>query len=323
MARMGWVESPLQLVNAVEYAAATGDGVHLCLREGARQLGDTGRLLAPRLPRGVTMSGPWRHATLSPFATARRRLVGDANSGQVRAVATFAGAQDTVLVDDGSGMLSMARRLIEGRPLGRHAKNESRLHRALGAAAAVRLRTAAQEGRLTVFTAYSDTETMARLGTLGATVIHNDYAWLRGTSLVADAAVGSHVVVGSALVDDGYLDADAYAGWLRDLAAQGPVTYYPHRRERRDSLQRWAQVPGVAVQRPLLPIEVLLASAPGVRRVSTLPSSVVATLSTILDRSVELDVSAVPHHWLTSAADDSLRSLLEDVSARGRARAVA
>ncbi len=163
MARVGWVESPLQLVNAVEYAAAVGDPVHLCLRAGVPQLGDTGRLFAPSLPRGVTMSGPWRSATRSPMTMARRRLIGDANSGQLRALTTFTGAQDLVVVDDGSGTLSLARRLAKGLPLARHGKQESALHRVLGAAASVRMRTAAEDGRLTVFTAYPEADAVGAL----------------------------------------------------------------------------------------------------------------------------------------------------------------
>ncbi len=323
MARVGWVESPLQLVNAIEYAAAVGDPVHLCLRAGVAQLGDTGRLFAPSLPRGVTMSGPWRSATRSPMTTARKRLIGDANSGQLRALTTFTGAQDLVVVDDGSGTLSLARRLARGLPLARHGKQESSLHRVLGAAASVRMRTAAEDGRLTVFTAYPEADAVSALRSLGATVVRNDYSWLRSSAFVTDATDAEHVVVGSALVDDGYLDADAYATWLAGLAREGAVTYLPHRRERRESLSRWAAIDGVEVRRPVLPIEILLAGMPGVRRVTTLPSSVVATLSTLLDPSVHLDVTHVPEHWFTSRADHSVRELLEDVVNRGRARAAA
>lgn len=313
---MAWVESPLQMINALEYAHATGDSLHICLRGGVPKLGDTGRALAPHLPRRVTMSGPWDSALRSPFATAKRRLVGDVCSGQVRAVFAATGVGDLVMVDDGAAMMSTLRRVAHGRPVGRHGRREPWYMQALGVTATSRILAAAQRGTLTLMTAYAAGDDVRLLADKGARVIANEYQWLRTTEFDVGVCDDSHVVVGSALVDDGFVEAGAYAQWLSALAAQQPVAYFPHRRESVESLRQWASIPGLSVRRTGLPIEVALAVAPHVKHVWTLPSSVVATLPRVLDESVELTVTAVPEEWLTPRVDDSLRNVLDTVARR-------
>ncbi|WP_061961241.1 hypothetical protein [Demequina flava] len=316
MARVAWVESPLQMINALEYAQATGEALHICLRAGVPKLGDTGRGLVPHLPKRVTMSGPWDSAMRSPFATAKRRLVGDVCSGQVRAVLTYTGVRDLVMVDDGSAMLSTARRLDRGVALARHGKPESLPMRALGASTTSRLVNAMRRQRLALFTAYASAPEVAALAAKGLRVQANDYVWLRSADFEFGTSHDEHVVVGSALADDGYVRPEAYMDWLRALTAEGPVAYFPHRRETPASLTMWAAIPGVELRRTGLPIEVVIAAATHVKRVSTLPSSVVATLPSVLADDVEFAVTPVPEAWLTPLADQPLRDVLDTVVTR-------
>lgn len=316
MARVAWVESPLQLLNALEYAYASGESVHVCLRADVPRLGTMGRALAPHLPRRVTMSGPWKSTMQSPFATARRRLVGDVSSAQVRAAITVTGATDVVLVDDGAAMLTTARTLAAGHAVVRHGRHESVLKHALGAVTTSRVLTAAAEARLTVFTAYNDAPELQALERQGARLRTNTYAWVRTTNFDHEPVEYPHIVVGSALVDDGFLQPEAYLEWLRRVAADGPVAYFPHRRERAESLQQWASVPGVQVRRSGLPVEIVVASAVGLRRISTLPSSVVATLSRLVSPHTRVDVTPVDSQWWTPRADQRLRVTLDAVVGR-------
>lgn len=323
MARVAWVESPLQLLNAVEYAQASGERLHICLRDGVAQLGTTGRLIAPSLPRGVTMSGGWSSAAASPFLTAHERLVGDINSGQVHAVIALTGVRDMVIVDDGAGMLTVARSLGDEGTLERHGRHSHVMRRSLGVVVAGKVLDAARRGRVALFTAYDGAEPVQRLATIGFTLSHNAYTWIARWRPPAGRVLGEHIVVGSALVEDGFVSADAYEGWLRSLARAGDVSYLPHRRESSRTLSRWAHISGVTIAHTRMPIELVLGASSTVRTVVTLPSSVVATLSGILDGRVDMRVEPVPQEWLTSAADARLRALLHDVTAGEAIRAAA
>lgn len=192
--------------------------------------------------------------------------------------------------------------------------------RALGAATTWRVLAAAEGGRLTLFTAYADAEPIQHLLSEGASVLRNSYDWVSGWAPESTLDLSARVVVGSALVEDGFVTAEAYESWLAGLVLDGAISYVPHRRESASTLARWARVAGVEIVHPRIPIELVLGSSPAVKRVTTLPSSVVATLGTLLDPRVEMRVDRVPDAWFTGAADSRLRALLCDVAALGPRR---
>jgi hypothetical protein len=323
MTRIAWVESPLQLVNAVEYAAATGEPLRICLRARAKQLQYTANTLAPHLPDGVSISGSWALAYLSPFMFARKRLVGDAYSGQFRLAVALTGVRDLVAVDDGSAMLNFATQVLEARPLRRSGKAEGWLARRLGRIASLRLHHTLQHGGMRTFSAYSEDEELTALAAAGATVLHNRYRWVRKTKFVKDDDAMETVVLGSALHDDGFVKGAAYQEWVQQQVAAGAGVYFPHRREKAKSLKHFKHTEGLKVRKAELPIEIVLASSRTVTTVITLPSSVVATLRSILPEHVEVRVCPVPEQWLTKKADDDLRAKLNRIPNTGGIRETA
>jgi len=314
MTRVAWVESPLQLVNAVEYAASTGEPLRIYLRAHSKQLQYTVDVLSPHLPEGVKIAGAWPLAYLSPFVVARERLIGDGYSGQFRLAVALTGVRDLVVVDDGSAMLSFAEQVRERLPLSRHGRRERWYARRLGAIAAARLHRTLATGGLSVFSAYSDGDELLALEAAGATIVHNRYRWVRKTKFVKDDNAMRIVVLGSALHDDGFVKGGPYRDWVRDQVAAGAGVYFPHRREKGKSLKRFKDHEGLKVRKAVLPIEIVLASSRELTTVITLPSSVVATLRNILPEEVELRVSPVPEEWFTKKADDALRSTLRRVA---------
>ncbi|MFW7415398.1 hypothetical protein [Demequina sp. SO4-18] len=309
-----WVESPLQFLNAVEYAHASGAPTAIHLRRDVSSVTRTAALLEPHLPTGVSVVPHGRSAMLSRFALASQRVLGDAYSGQVRAVLAVAGGRRCVIVDDGSVMLALGQQLADGRPLWRPGNDEGWPMRRLGAVATRRIRRGMSRGRVEVFTAYDQRAPFRELARQGARVTKNPYAWVRGIRL--DQALGMHptVVVGAALVPDGHLRGEPYLAWLRDRAATGEVTYIPHRRERGPWLDSIAAIPGVAVLHPGLPIEVVLgAASASVGHVVTMPSSVVATLRAVLAPQVSLEVRSIPPEWWADSASPTLRAMIEAI----------
>ncbi|WP_061963297.1 hypothetical protein [Demequina aurantiaca] len=314
MTRVAWVESPLQLVNAVEYAAATGEPLRICLRANSKQLQYTADVLAPHLPEGVQIAGVWNFAFLSPFIVARERLAGDPYSGQFRLAVALTGVRDLVAVDDGSAMLGFVDQVRENRPLARHGRTESWLARRLGTIAGRRLHHTLTTGGLRAFTAYSRDEELHALAHAGGRVLHNKYRWVRRTKFVKDDGAMQSVILGSALHDDGYVKGSPYRSWVEAQVAAGATVYFPHRREKSKSLKRLKEIKGLKVRKAVLPIEIVLASSRELTAVVTLPSSVVATLRNILPDGVQLTVFPVPEDWLTKSADEALRTTLRRIA---------
>ncbi|WP_062519110.1 hypothetical protein [Demequina silvatica] len=302
--RIGWVESPLQLINAVEAAAGLDEATLILLRRGVAQLEDTSRWLEPYLPAGVTLAEA-ASATDPRFRDASRRLVGDAFSGQFRAVVTATGTRDLVVVDDGSAALHLAAVLAGIERFSRMGQRESAVQRTLGSLTGSRLRAAARAGRITLVTAYADHPRMPAVP--GARIVPNRYAWLRSLDAQPPVDLRSVVVLGSALAVDGYVDAARYEAWA---AAHGAdATYLPHRREDPAALDR-LRAAGLAVVEPGLPAEIVLGSARGVAQVHSLPSSTGATLARVLPVGTVMTVTAVHDEWWTPRADQTFRETL-------------
>jgi hypothetical protein len=317
MTRVAWVESPLQLVNAVEYAALTGEPLRIFLRARARQLHDTAKVIAPHLPPGVTIGGRWHFAFLSPFMLARERLVGDPYSGQFRLATAMTGVRDLVVVDDGTAMMGFAEQVRTATALRRSGKSEGKIARRLGEIASLRLHHTLDHGVMRAFTAYDDKKELMALGHAGATIVHNKYKWVRKSKFVKDNDAMETVVLGSALHDDGFIKGGPYRAWIREQVAAGARVYFPHRREDTSSLERYSDIPKLNVRKAQLPIEIVLASSRNLSTVITLPTSVVATLRNILPEGVQMRVCPVPEDWLTAKADDEVRTKLRRVEEAG------
>src|SRR5690606_10107697 len=136
-------------------------------------------------------------------------------------------------------------------------------------------------GRVTVFTAMPLGSALAEaLRAQGFDLRHNAFPWLarQAGDTVAPEPL---VVIGSALAADGLVDQDAYVRWVTGLATDGPLRYFPHRRQTPEILARIAETPGVVVDRPGAPVELRLRGLHAGQRVVTLPSTSAVLLTTI------------------------------------------
>ena len=315
---IAWVESPLQLIGVIEAHAAgfLGASTKVFPREGVPGLPAT--LAAIRdldLPSGLRLEHP-RPGSPAPSGK-RTWVIGDPLSGRIQRQLIATGDGPIVLVDDGRATLHALDRLATGQPLTRAKVTPSLPRRVLGRAAGDVLRSAAADGRLTVFSVYDlPGATRAPLAAGGVRFARHHFDWLRGAASdtpTADRARPRHVVLGSALVVDGLVDPRRYLSWVAAMAGSsgGPWTYWAHRREDPSTLAAAGSMPGVDVRTDGIPVELgVCGMGPG-DRISSLPTSALATLHDVLaGRGVRIDDYPIPSGWWTSAVPADLRAHL-------------
>ncbi|MFC6080618.1 hypothetical protein [Sphaerisporangium aureirubrum] len=312
---VAWVESPLQLLCAVEarYAGVVGPGLQVMARAKLPGLRVTRRELASlALPEGLRLDTAEERM---PRPGRRESWVlGDAFSGRMQLTALGSVPRRMVVVDDGLATIRLLELLTArpGTPLLRARADATWSRRALGTAAALRLRAAARAGRLTIFTALPVPAALAAsVRSLGAELITHDFAWLRSQPAAAHPRPPeSTVVLGTSLVRNGLIHRDRYFSWL--FALEGPVAYYPHRREDPGDLAAVRDHPGVTVYDGGAPVEMTLRDLRPGQRVLSLPSTAVTSLRVLLSaRGVPVETVDVPDDWWTPTATDSLRSHLQ------------
>jgi hypothetical protein len=306
-----WVESPLQMLCAVEahHAGLLGPATEIIPRAGLRALRATRRELGRLpLPEGLELAEP------SGSMPRRPQAVGDAFSGrvQVRWLTSLPGR--VVVVDDGLATLRLLELLAAGpyKPLLRARAEPGRLRAVLGLAAAIRLRAS----RLSVFTALpvSD-ELAAAVAAAGVDLVRHDFAWLRRQPLREAGPAERTVVLGTSLVRNGLVHRDRYLGWLNGLAAEEPLAYYPHRREDPGDVALIRERPGITVHEADVPAELTLRGLDPGQRVLSLPSTAITSLRVLLgSRGVAIEPVDVPDDWWTSRAAPALRSHLTGVT---------
>lgn len=256
------MESPLQLLCAVEWAFARNEGLRIVPRSGAVQLPATAaRLREIGLPDGVVIEAP----RALPAFSSDHWIIGDAFSGMARSALALRTPRRLTVVDDGTMTLRLPSVLDATATLSR--ATDAAPARALAELASSRMRHLHQTGALELFSYYA-LDLAARTP--------NRFRWLRSRGLSAVAP--SRVLLGSASVVDGLLGEDDYVAQIAGLA---PASYFPHRRETLSVLQRIAAIEGIEVVDRGLPIELVLAGAREVT-VLSLPSSAVETLRIIL-----------------------------------------
>jgi len=310
---VAWVESPLQLINVIEFAASEGIPLVIEPRAGVLQLDATIDAVRAALPAGVEITAPLADAGAGLFRSAAHQVVGDVFSGQFRLLVARRGVRELTIVDDGSATVHLAAAL-DGGSFSRMAQVESIAMRVLGALAKNRILAAARRGRVTLFTAYGAEPPVAGLAARGVRLGENAYRWLHSRASHAVAPVNPRVILGSALVTDRQVGQDDYLGWVAGAAEAGPVSYLPHRRESLSLRSAVAAIPGVTVEPGSLPAELALGSSPTLRRIDTLPSSAVVTLGAILDRDVTIAVSPVPDSWWVPGADPAIRRAFDQLA---------
>ncbi|TDD41757.1 hypothetical protein E1286_32185 [Nonomuraea terrae] len=306
-----WVESPLQMLCAVEahHAGLLGPATAIVPRAGLRALKATRRELRRLgLPEGLVLSEPRERMPR------RVQAVGDAFSGRVQLRWLLSRPGRVVIVDDGLATLRLLELIADGpyRPLLRARAEAGRLRAALGLAAALRLRAS----RVSVFTALPvEAELEAAVRRAGVELVRHDFAWLRAQPLSAEGPAERTVVLGTSLVRNGLVHRDHYLRWLTDLAAREPLAYFPHRREDPVDVALIRERPGITVHDAGAPAELTLRGLDAGQRVLSLPSTAITSLRVLLSpRGVAVEPVDVPDDWWTSRAAPALRSHLTGVS---------
>lgn len=312
---LAWVESPFQLIGAIEAHAAgyLGSQLDVVPRAGIEPLVATvGVFHRLGLPASVAIRPPSpRRPTGAPVTA-----IGDAFSGQVQQRLVTGVHGRLVLLDDGRATRRLLDALLQKPgpvPLLRPHVPASPTRRLLAGLALNRLRSAMANGRLDLVTALNlpeaDLEAAARAN---LPVRRHRFGWLR-TLPVVEAAPGT-VVLGTSLVANGLIAAGPYLDWVGSIARAGAVTYRAHRREDHRTLGPLAAA-GVDIRGGDLPVEVTLRGLRPGQPVLTLPTTAAGTLR-ILAPQARIREFAVPEGWwLPSAPLEVRRRLVPDSSA--------
>lgn len=311
-----WVESPLQLLGAIEAHAAglTGTTTQIHARAGVPGLAAMAALLDPQLPPGVSIQTGVGEIGAIGRLGAMRWGAGDPFSGLVqRALMTGRSPREVILIDAGPATLSFLHQLAAEHPtpVVRAYGASTGARRALGVTLWWRLRQLAAEGRLTVVSALPlDPGLRARLRGLGVNVESHGFEWLR-TQEAEEFFPAPNVVIGSGLAADGLVRAEPYVEWVRSIAQEGAVAYFPHRREAGPTLAALAESHGITVHPTTVPVELRLRGLLPRQAVFALPSVAVPSLRLILgSRGITVHAAPIPEHWWSPAASPTLRAAL-------------
>ncbi len=277
--QLAWVESPLQLIAAAEFAAAQGRAIDVAFRLSGPQMSTTARaLLDLRAP--FATCAPYYGIPWGLLADRRHWVIGDGLSGQFQFAMSTLGARSVTLLDDGIMTIQLARALAGTAPYARPGQPESRRRALLASLTRDRLLAVAARESLTMFTAFAGHPAIRDLERLGISVAEDDFGWLRAHARPVTLP-STRVVLGAAAVADGTIAADPYLDWVR-MAAEGDAAYLPHRREPEPVLARIAALPGVTVVRTGLPVELALAGTTEPLEIVSLRSTAAVTLRVVL-----------------------------------------
>ncbi|WP_029149832.1 hypothetical protein [Microbacterium indicum] len=283
---VAWVESPLQLIGAAEWAHAHRSRVDVAGRL-AVQVEETAAELTRRGAGFAAQAGywgiPWR-----ALAAHDHWLVGDGFSGQFRLAVAVLRPRRLTFLDDGLQAIAFADALTGSLPYSRPGVAERGLSRRVAPFALDHMRLRAAAGAADVFTAFPlGDERAGRLADLGVSVGRHDFEWLRASAPSRDvrrALAHDRIVLGSANVEDGLVDRDRYLAWVAQRV-RGGADYLPHRRESDELLAAVRALPGAHIVSLGLPVELVLAGDDRPRDIVTLGSSAAVTLRRVLQGS--------------------------------------
>ena len=277
---VAWVESPLQLLGAAEWAAAHERKVPIAGRLTAQMSETADELLARGASFGATepyLGIPWKL-----LSTHHHWLVGDGFSGQFRLAATVLRPRRITFLDDGANAAAFAGALLGIDPYARPGVAERGLTTRVAPFARDQILGRALAGQVSFFTAFDfGAERSSGLADLGVGIERHRFEWTRRTARPFDAPSG-RVMLGSARSVDGRMPLREYLAWVEVEASRGPLTYLPHRREPVVLLDAVRKIPGVTVRQLKLPVELVLAGATQPIEIITLPSSTTTTLPLVL-----------------------------------------
>lgn len=278
---IAWVESPLQLIAAAEWAATRDDPILVAVRISGQQMASTAEEL---LARGANFAEcvPYYGIPWGLLARHRNWVIGDAFSGQFRLAASILRPASITLLDDGALTIAVADALLQHTGYARPNNHESSFVTLLGGLARDRMLRMARRERLEISTAFElGDDRLLKLADRGIRVTPHRLDWVRRTARPIDVP-GNRVLLGSARPSDGLMPVADYLGWVASEASKGLVAYLPHRREKPELLDAVAEFPDVTVFDTGLPVELVLAGAQEPLEVLTLPTSAETTLGHVL-----------------------------------------
>jgi hypothetical protein len=278
---LAWVESPLQLVAAAEWAESLGRSIVVAHRLTGPQMPTTAGEL---LERGARFAAciPYYGIPWQLLARHRHWAIGDAFSGQYRLAGSVLSPQRITLLDDGAGAVAVADALLDRIPYARPRQSEPRVSGLLGSVVRNRMLGLAARDRLGIATTFPlGASRIAALSGRGIPVTSHRFEWVRRTARPS-AVPGNRVLLGSALPTDGRMPVADYLSWVASEARNGRLAYLPHRRETAAVLAAVSELPGVRIFDTGLPVELVLAGAREPLEVLTLPTSAQTTLTHLL-----------------------------------------
>ncbi|MEV7883204.1 hypothetical protein ACWD3I_12415 [Streptomyces sp. NPDC002817] len=331
---LAFVESPVQLLNVLEWAHAHAPGAGLTLVV----LSPTDPMTRGQLRRMAELARDEGHAVrweearggpAAPFQTigglagtlrrADRVVLGDPFSRYVQLLLTITRAAELVVVDDGTATMEFVAQLARGERLVRWHRKGGRpgprdlIFAPVSASARKRL-TPSERRRVQIFSSMPMEETPA-----GVTVSANTFAWTRARFGPPRITKGADMV-GTSLVETGVVDGERYLEAVRTLAkAHGTTRYFAHRRESTEKLHRLAVETGLEIVRPDLPLELIARRGPIGRTILSFPSTVVHTLPlALVGTDVRVSVCDIDPSWLAENASPRAQGFLSGVTGTAR-----
>ncbi|MDQ8704189.1 hypothetical protein RCO28_17085 [Streptomyces sp. LHD-70] len=335
---LAFVESPVQLLNALEWAHADAQRPGIQgkvtivvlspldpmsrgqLRRVAQLARDEGHAVRWEEARGGPSAPLKTIGALAPeLRRAARVVIGDPFSRYVQLLLTITRSRDLVVVDDGTATMEFIAQLARGERLVRWHRSGGRpgprdLVFAPFSAAARRRLTPGSGSSVEVFSSMPVNDIPE-----GVRLTPNTFAWTRARFGPPRLTKGADLV-GTSLVETGVVDPDRYLEAVRRLArTHGATRYFAHRRESAEKLHELASVTGLEIVRPDLPLELIARRGPIGRTILSFPSTVVHTLPLALaGTEVEVAVCDIDPSWLTEKASPRAEGFLSGVTGTAR-----
>ena len=333
---LAFVESPVQLLNVLEWAHAhqhtVGAGLTLVVLSPIDPMTRGQLRRMAELAREDGHEVRWEEArggAGAPFQTigglagllrrADRVVLGDPFSRYVQLLLTITKARDLVVVDDGTATMEFVAQLARGERLVRWHRKGGRpgprdlVFAPVSSAARKRL-TPSEHRRVEIFSSMPMDETPD-----GVTVTANTFAWTRDRfgppRITKGAARGATSLVAPGVV----VGARSGAAVRARPRAHGATRYFAHRRESAEKLHRLAVETALEVVRPDLPLELIARRGPIGRTILSFPSTVVHTLPLALSGTeVRVAVCDIDPAWLTENASPRAQGFLSGVTGTAR-----
>jgi hypothetical protein len=327
---IAFVESPVQLLNVLEWArsGATGDELTVVvlsptdpmsrgqLRRMAELARDEGHTVRWQEARGGAGAPLKTVRELAPLLRRSGRIViGDPFSRYVQLLLTLVSGKRLTVVDDGTATMEFVGQLARGERLVRwHRRGGSRGPRELVLAPV----TAAARRRLTP-TAARSVEVFTSMPVesvpQGIEVTENRFEWTRAT-MGPPRIIDGADMVGTSLVETGVVDEKQYTEAVKSLArAHNARRYFAHRREHADKLHALHAATGLEIVRPDLPLELVARRGPIGSTILSFPSTVVHTLPLALaGTGVRVAVCDIAPEWLRDNASPRAQGFLSGVT---------